>query len=158
MTALEYIRRLWTHAARSDAALLDGVRGGNVPADALRELAHVVGAEEVWLSRLEGRPSRSAVWPEAAVDTTVASLRDTHLGYGAYLATLDDADLETLVTYTNSAGKTFSDSLGDILLHVMLHGQYHRGRINLLLRQAGAEPVPADYIAFVRGAAAATNR
>ena len=43
------------------------------------------------------------------------------------------------------------------LLHVPLHGQYHRGKINLLLRQAGRQPAPTDYITFVRGVSAATE-
>jgi len=62
------------------------------------------------------------------------------------------------VTYTNSAKREFSTALGDILVHVALHGQYHRGKVNLLLRENGLEPVPADFIAFVRGAPAATQR
>jgi uncharacterized damage-inducible protein DinB len=40
----------------------------------------------------------------------------------------------------------------------MLHGQYHRGKINLLLRQAGLAPAPVDFISFVRGVPAATTR
>ena len=40
---------------------------------------------------------------------------------------------------------------------LLLHGAYHRGQIALLLREGGAEPAPTDYIAFVRGAPAATR-
>ena len=39
-----------------------------------------------------------------------------------------------------------------------VHGQYHRGKVNLLLRQEGMSPVPGDFIAYVRGAPAATSR
>ena len=38
-----------------------------------------------------------------------------------------------------------------------LHGQYHRGKVNLLLRQGGHAPAPVDYVAFVRGVPAATE-
>ena len=34
---------------------------------------------------------------------------------------------------------TFTTPLGEILLHVALHGQYHRGKINLLLRILGRD-------------------
>jgi uncharacterized damage-inducible protein DinB len=159
MTTLDRIRNLWKHAAHTDAALFDALRNDDeTSADARRELAHVVGAEEVWLSRLEGRESRSAVWPDASPAAIEQNVQTTHRGFDSYLSTLKDADLDATVTYTNSAGRTFTDAVGDILLHVALHGQYHRGRINLLLRQAGRTPVPADYIAFVRGAPSATNR
>jgi hypothetical protein len=40
---------------------------------------------------------------------------------------------------------------------VVLHGQYHRGKVNLLLRQEGEQPAPTDYIAFVRGVPAAVT-
>ena len=159
MTTLDRIRNLWKHAAQADAALFDVLRDDDATgADARRELAHVVGAEEVWLARLEGREARSAVWPEASPAAIEQNIQATHLAFDPYLARLQDADLDVAVTYTNSAGRTFTDAVGDILLHVAMHGQYHRGRINLLLRQAGRTPVPADYIAFVRGAPAATSR
>ena len=44
------------------------------------------------------------------------------------------------------------------MMHVALHGQYHRGKVNLLLRQEGLPPVPPDFIAWVRGVPAATTQ
>jgi uncharacterized damage-inducible protein DinB len=61
------------------------------------------------------------------------------------------------VHYRNSAGDEFDNAIEDILVHVAMHGSYHRGQITMLVRDAGAEPQPTDYIAFVRGAAAATR-
>ena len=78
-------------------------------------------------------------------------------GYSAFLATLSDDDIDRSVTYTTSDGRVFTNSVGDILAQVALHGQYHRGKMNLLLRQAESEPAPVDFIAFVRGAPAATQ-
>jgi uncharacterized damage-inducible protein DinB len=61
------------------------------------------------------------------------------------------------VTYRNSAGREFASPVEDILLHVALHGAYHRGQIAAALRGAGAVPEPTDFIAFARGSAAATR-
>ena len=44
----------------------------------------------------------------------------------------------------NSAGDEFDSKLSDILLHVALHGAYHRGQVNLLIRTAGGEPSPTE--------------
>ena len=77
--------------------------------------------------------------------------------YGDYLASLTPVALDTRVAYTNSAGQAFETPVGEILVHVALHGQYHRGKVNLLLRSAGFDPAPTDYIAWVRGAPAATR-
>jgi uncharacterized damage-inducible protein DinB len=45
-----------------------------------------------------------------------------------------------------------------MLTHVAMHGSYHRGQIAAALRAGGDIPSPTDYIAFVRGAPAATRR
>ncbi|HEY0995581.1 MAG TPA: DinB family protein [Gemmatimonadaceae bacterium] len=158
MSSLIQIRRLWDHAAWTDVALLSALESvAEPPAQALREYAHVLGAEETWLSRLQGRASRAAVWPELTRAGAAQLGRELRAGYEAHLASLTDEALDLAVTYTNSAGRTFSTPAGDILLHVVLHGQYHRGKVNLLLRQAGMEPAPVDFIGFVRGVPAATN-
>jgi len=52
----------------------------------------------------------------------------------------------------------FRSRVEDILLHVVLHGCYHRGQVAIALREAGAEPSATDFIAFVRGVPAATRQ
>jgi uncharacterized damage-inducible protein DinB len=158
MTALEQIQRLWKHAVWADAAILSALeRPEQSPADAVREFSHVLGAEETWLARLEGRPATLAIWPELARTELASAARRIQDGYGAYLAALRDEDVERPVSYTNTKGHPFETPIGDILLHVALHGQYHRGKINLLLRQANAGPSPVDFISFVRGVPAAVT-
>ena len=154
---LTSIRRMWDHCAWADRLLFDTLdKVPNVDA-AWIEYSHILGAEETWLSRLEGRDSRSAIWPKLDPDQ-VASLRESVVsGYASYLNSLDESALMQMIDYTNSAGRSFQTMCADILTHVALHGQYHRGKINLLLRQSGAEPSAVDYIAFVRGSAAATT-
>lgn len=159
MTALEQLRRLWAHAEWADGLLLAALeQQPNPPAEALREYAHILGAEETWLSRLEGRAARAAVWPEPTPELIGELARSVRAGYGAYLTSLAESGLDRGVAYVNSAGLAFTTPAVDILLQVMLHGQYHRGKINLLLRQAGLAPAPVDFISFVRGVPAATTR
>lgn len=159
ITGLEQLRRMWRHLGWSDVLMLEALRSvGDTAPEAVREYAHILGAEEVWLSRLQRRPSRSAVWPSLAIDQLAALGESVRRGYDEYLHELDPESLALDVRYTNTAGASFETSIGDILLHVALHGQYHRGKINVHLRAAGVEPVPVDYIAFARGTAAATQQ
>lgn len=157
MNAIDQIRRLWEHAVWADGELVNALAGTSAPPPAVRELAHVLGASEVWLSRLEQRASRCAVWP----DLGIPEIRDLRLaverGYARYLASIGDRDLARTVAYTNSAGQSFATPIGDILLHVVLHAQYHRGKINLMLRGADLAPAPCDFIAFARGVPAAVT-
>jgi uncharacterized damage-inducible protein DinB len=158
MTALEQIHRLWKHAAWADAAILAAIeRPEHSPTDAVREFSHVLGAEETWLARLEGRAATLPIWPEMARTELASVARRIRDAYGAYLAALRDEDVARSVSYTNTKGQPFETPIGDILFHVALHGQYHRGKINLLLRQANAGPSPVDFISFVRGVPAAVT-
>jgi uncharacterized damage-inducible protein DinB len=159
VTGLEQLRRLWAHAEWADAELWGALeRQASVLEEAIREYAHILGAEEVWLSRLEGRAARTAVWPELEPEAIGELARSVRAGYRAYFASLTEPDLDREVAYVNSAGLAFRTRVVDILLQVMLHGQYHRGKINLLLRHAGLKPAPVDFIGFVRGVPAATTR
>lgn len=152
----EAIRRLCAHLEWADGLVLESLReGAGASPRALELYAHVLGAEAVWLARLRGVPAEVPVWPAADVGACSALIEETHAGLASFIDSLDDAGLERTVHYRNSAGAEFDSRVGDILLHVMLHGAYHRGQVALLLRDAGAIPAPTDYIAFVRGAPAA---
>jgi uncharacterized damage-inducible protein DinB len=83
--------------------------------------------------------------------------RRVHDGWERVLAGCVGEALAREVTYTNTAGETFTTPLVDILLHVALHGQYHRGKVNASLRAAGEAPAPSDYIFWVRGVPAARS-
>jgi uncharacterized damage-inducible protein DinB len=155
---MTHLSRLFAHNAWADERALEAMRraGSDDPrtARALSLLAHLVGAEEVWASRIEGRDSRTAVWPTLGIEECEALARDVH---AALRAIAERADLAAEIRYRTSAGAEFASRLDDILLHVALHGSYHRGQVALLLRDAGAEPAPTDYIAWARGAPAATR-
>jgi uncharacterized damage-inducible protein DinB len=151
-------RRMWEHAAWADALLLSALEAMHPPpALAWREYAHVLGAESVWLDRLLRRPARYPVWPELAIAEASSLALSLRAEYSAYVASLSADALDATISYVNSAGQSFDTSASDMLLQVMLHGQYHRGKINLLLRQAHLPPTPTDYIAFARGVPAAVT-
>ena len=158
MRALHTMRRMWEHAAWADRLLLGALlRLDPCPAAVWREYAHVLGAESVWLDRLRRRPARFAVWPTLEPAAAAALAESLRAEYIAYLDALTAEALDAPVPYVNSAGVAFETPVEDILLQVFLHGQYHRGKINLMLRQSREEPVPTDYIAFARGVPAAVT-
>jgi uncharacterized damage-inducible protein DinB len=154
-----YLQKLVAHLGWADALVLESLRRAT-PLDprAFEIYRHVIGTEEVWLARLEGRKPGLAVWPELSLEECAAAANANLAGLQKYLASLTPADLSRGVTYVNSAGNRYTSSIEDILIHVCLHGAYHRGQVSLALRTSGAEPAPTDYIAFARGSPAATRR
>lgn len=156
---LEQLRRMFQHAEWANdlvSAALE--RDDAIGGDVVELFAHVLGAEEVWLSRLEGRPAALPVWPTLDVAQLRGAAQATAAGYHAYLDRLTSDDLTAVVSYTNSAGQAFQTPIVDILTHVAMHGSYHRGQVALRMRREGGTPVPTDFIAFVRGVAAATRQ
>lgn len=153
---MSHLARLVAHLGWADRRALAALRAAGPSAgQAVDLLAHVLAAEHVWLARLEGRPATLKVWPTLTLDECERVAEQNLAGLTALVGRLLPADLQRDCHYRNTAGQEFTSTVEDILLHVCLHGSYHRGQIAKDLRTAGAEPNPTDFIAFVRGAPAA---
>lgn len=154
----DYIERLFAHLAWADAAVLNALEAAPAPAERWLELfGHVLGAEHVWLARLKGFAPHVAVWPVLSLVECRRLAGENGNEFAVYVAALAPADLGRAVRYTNSAGQEFTSTVEDILLHVCLHGSYHRGQIATAMRAGGSVPAATDYIGFIRGAPAATR-
>lgn len=152
------LRKMLDHLRWADARIVEALRGAaTVPSDALEMFAHVLGAEHVWLARLSGRAAEVAVWPKLSVEECAELAAANADELEELFAREDAGTLQRLTHYTNSAGVAFDSTVEDILIHVCMHGQYHRAQVNLLLRHAGAQPAAVDYIGYVRGTPAATR-
>lgn len=151
-----HLTRLFDHLDWADARVLASLRRTAAPpAESLNVYAHIIAAEHVWLARIGGIQQRVAVWPELTLDECAdLSSRNTQ-GFRMILRGASAGRLAEGITYRNSAGAEFTSMLDDILLHVALHGTYHRGQIATALRKSGSVPIPTDYIAFVRDGASA---
>jgi uncharacterized damage-inducible protein DinB len=120
------------------------------PERAVAVMAHIIGAERLWLARIEGEPSPLAVWPALDLDGSRRELEALDLPWAHLLGQLDPATLAREVHYTNSRGDTFTNRVDDILQHVVLHSAHHRGQIAAAVRAAGGTPAYTDYIHIVR--------
>ncbi len=155
---MRHLTQLIAHLAWADDRVLAALRSATEPdRSCLEVFAHVLAAEHVWLARLQGKSPRHPVWPALSLEECAGLVQANQRELTAYVAALGPADLPHDITYENSAGQAFTSILEDILLHVCLHGSYHRGQIAWALRRGGGVPMPTDYIAFTRGAPAATR-
>jgi uncharacterized damage-inducible protein DinB len=114
-------------------------------------LAHLYGADWVWLERWHGRSPTAIPTGDAAA--TLAELAEewetVHDGQQAFVASLTPARLSEPLTYVNFAGKTLTYPLGETLMHAANHGTYHRGQVATLLRQLGKTPISTDYLRYL---------
>ncbi|MGE0359482.1 MAG: DinB family protein [Vicinamibacterales bacterium] len=148
---IDELQRLGRHGEWADARLLKAARqaSGDL-AVVLRELGHVRAAQEIWLSRIDGRAATLPVWPTLGLDELAAAGASIDAAMGKTLGALTPEALTREIAYKTSAGVTYRTAVGDILLHVLTHGQYHRGKANAALRAIGAEAANVDFITWLR--------
>src|SRR5207253_777480 len=111
----EYFTRLFDHMAWADRRALDSLRGMSAPPPgAVALMAHILGAERVWLSRVEGVTSPIAVWPQLDLDESEQVLNENVQAYRRALSERSSLGLQEPVTYKNSAGDQFTSTVEDI--------------------------------------------
>src|SRR5215469_6450055 len=115
-------------------------------------LAHIYGAEWIWLQRFHG--TSPAALPKADRFNDVASLRESWLKFEPELLTcvrgLSSSDLDRVFEYKTLRFGEYRNPLWQYMLHLINHGSYHRGQVTTLLRQHGVEPVLTDLIHYYR--------
>ena len=120
----------------------------NVPAKSLELFSHILNAHHIWNSRIGERNADFGAWDAHEVsaweEIHYDNQRDT---FGIITNT---ESFERRVSYENSEGRSFSNSLGDILFHIINHSTHHRGQIALDFRANGIEPPSLDYILYKR--------
>lgn len=151
----DHIQRLFRHMFWADDRLITLLNDVDVDADAGREIrrlfAHLIAAETIWLLRATGGDASSVpVWPDWSIGEATEVARETRDGYARLVDGVTEDELGGVVEYRNSKGTAFHTELGDILLHVAMHGSYHRGQIAAAVRRGGGEPVNTDFIMYVR--------
>ncbi len=139
---------LLKYTQKADNIMLNAyeVIGFNIP-EANTLFGHVLSAQHIWAYRIMGHAPKYAVWatflPQEMKDISAAN-------FALLFQILEEGELEKIITYGNSSGATFSNTVSEIMLHLCNHGTYHRGQLAKLLRRAGHIPPVTDYIILKR--------
>ncbi len=107
---------------------------------------HIINAHQIWNSRILNEV------PFGVLEIhPIEDLKDLdNKNYQDTLKIILAKDLSQKFEYTNTKGQTFTNSLQDILFHIINHSTYHRAQIATECRQYGLEPVVSDYIFYKR--------
>jgi uncharacterized damage-inducible protein DinB len=142
-------RALESLRAAATAEPIEGLAG---PAGdrALATMAHIIGSEWLWLRRL-GRPTPEMdVWPALTLSECETELRRLVVAWTLHVEILTAEELSREISYRNTKGESWANTVADVLTHVALHSSYHRGQIASDLARRGATPAYTDYIEFIR--------
>lgn len=146
------LARLYDHLEWADQAMLAALAEAEDSNEAaLALLAHIVSAEHIWLCRIQSRPlGQPTAWAHLSLSECRALSAEVVSGYRTLIQSTPESALHAPITYRNLQGVEFQTPLMEILLHVAIHGAYHRGQIAAVLRHSGFEPPSTDFILFSR--------
>lgn len=144
------IRRQYVYDQWANREVLVAMRAGGADERSLQLMAHILSAECLWLERIQQKPQSSPVWPKCDLDQCEAQAAEIGQLWREYLESLAVDDFSQSVSYKNTAGESWSSTVGDILTHVLMHSAYHRGQIASHMRESGRTPPYTDFIHAIR--------
>jgi len=118
----------------------------------LRILDHIHVVDRIFQHHLEGKPhdyraARSETLP--AFDHLAEHMKEVDDWYAAYVGDLAPEAFEEALDFVFTSGKPARMTRAQILLHICLHGSYHRGNAGAVLQLKELAPGPdaiTDYL------------
>lgn len=118
-----------------------------IPIKIVSQMSHLLGAHRIWLDRVGGRGSLPSAWDE--IETEYWEGINIEL-YNETSDLLKSIALNTTISYQNSQGQTYHNTLEEIIQHLLNHSTHHRAQVALLMRQHQMLPPQSDYIVYLR--------
>ena len=120
----------------------------------LRILDHIHVVDRIFQHHLQGRSHafrapRSEAMPDFR--TLMSGARDVDDWYTCYVRNLPEQEFDQPVDFTFTSGRPAHMRRGEIILHVCLHGTYHRGNAGLVLHKNGIAPNDDRMTDFLEG-------
>lgn len=117
----------------------------------VRLINHIISAQDLWLERIQNQTSWDIeLWEEHSLHECYALSGISTNEWLKYINRNTEKTLREEHTYYNSKNEQFTNKIYQTINHVITHSHYHRGQINLLLRESSESPVECDYIYFLR--------
>ncbi len=152
MESLDSLLKLFEYDYWANQEVLRSVATLNVTTErALKIAGHIIGAQRVWLGRLEAPDAAApAPWPLLSLEEANAAVSGMHHRWNSFLSNLTPERLDEDLVHRNSKGVEFRVPVRDVLMQLVMHSAYHRGQIAAAVREAGGKPAATDYIVYVR--------
>ncbi|MFO7525457.1 MAG: DinB family protein [Ignavibacteriaceae bacterium] len=124
------------------------------PSDRLLTIiSHIVATEQLWYDRVTQAKIPISPWEKYSLDECITQSSIITSKWIRLLEERGEEGLSEIITYLNTKGDKFKNSLMDIVFHTINHSSYHRAQVALLVRDAGGEPALTDYIVYARSVA-----
>jgi len=148
----KHFLKLFNYDQFANKAILKSIIDAGEPEQAVKLMAHLLAAQQIWLNRCKGLPEIAALYdPDWQADTFEKLINDTHTAWIDFINGLKLEDFQNIIPYKNSRDDSYENKIEDILAHVINHGTHHRAQIGQQLKFVGLENLPStDYIFYIR--------
>ncbi len=109
--------------------------------------SHILNAHQIWNYRIHPNQTAFGVWQIHPIENFANINKANH---EHSLLILNEHGLNKIITYSNTEGQSFSNSIQDIIFHSINHSTYHRAQIATEFSQNGLSALNTDYIYFKR--------
>ena len=124
-----------------------------------KTILHIWDAELIWFKRLQGESLTE--WPSKDFngdrEALISGWIDNSIALKDFVESKGEDYLSTFIEYKNTSGKAYSNTVEEMLYHVVNHGTFHRGQIITMLRANGItqlgvneETSSTDLITYLR--------
>lgn len=120
----------------------------DVPANAVRLFSHILNVHHIWNARLVHKPSKLQIWQEHEIKDWSDIHYDNQRTSFEIISNADN--FEKRIDYENTEGRLFTNTVQDILFHIINHSTNHRGQIAVDFRNNEKKPIGFDYVYYRR--------
>ncbi len=165
MDQISTLERVFSYKAKANEGILVAMRQFDDASPAreiaIRVLNHTYAVDRIFAANLTGTEhGYTSPNPGHApsLEELSAAIKTSDQWYINYVSLLDEARLLERIDFVFTDGLPGRMSREEILMHVTVHGEYHRGQISLLMMQNSITPPGDGFTSFLHQVEASTRR
>ena len=120
----------------------------NVPERTKELFSHILNAHHIWNSRILGKEIEYGVFQLQSIKDWGDIHYENQRSSFEIITNVDS--FEKRLDYENSQGRLFTNTIQDMLFHIINHSTHHRAQISVDFRNNSIEPLVLDYAFYKR--------
>ncbi len=144
-----FYNQLFDYNFYCNKSLIEKCKGlEEVPNRTVELFNHILSAHHIWNARILNQKPSYEVWHKHEI----SSWEDLHYENqrNSFEVITNTADFDRRLDYETSDGRLYSNTIGEILFHIINHSTHHRAQISVDFRGNAIEPSSLDYIFYKR--------
>ena len=114
--------------------------------------SHMVADMKPWIMLLNNEPVPENIecMPSWSIQQCRDELNEVNTKINRIISTLDTVELKNTVNSQGKNGKVFTHTVSEILTQIASHNQYHRGQIEMLIKDETDIDMRTIYMSYLR--------